>query len=269
VGAAQVLVRTLTMRRGEIERQNARLQQLNLDLARNERLAAIGQMSSAISHQILQKIGLLGLQCDLLREALQEEGVSSPALMNEVQERVEQFDGTLNDLNQTLTDLLVFSRDFALNVEPCSLDQIVSETVEEMRAAAASQQVVLRYQREGKGVRVLVDRIKFKQALLNLLKNAIEASPAMGEVSVVFGVDEQKVYMVIRDHGQGIAEADMPRLFSPFFSTKEKGTGLGLTFAQKIVGLHQGSISVSNNPEGGATFRVELPLPQGMENRWD
>lgn len=269
VGAAHVLMRTLTMRRREIERQNARLQQMNLDLARNERLAAIGQMSSAISHQILQKIGLLGLQCDLLREALQEEEPSPLAVIHEVQERVEQFDSMLNDLNQTLADLLVFSRDFALNLEPCSLEQLVSETVEEMRAVAAAQQVALRYHCDGNVARLPADRIKLKQALLNLLKNAIEASPAMGEVSIVLGADDQKVSAAIRDQGHGVTEADMPRLFSPFFSTKEKGTGLGLTFAQKIVGLHQGSILVSNNPEGGVTFRVELPLRQGEESRWD
>ncbi len=269
VGAAHVLVRTLTMRRREIERQNARLQQMNLDLARNERLAAIGQMSSAISHQILQKIGLLGLQCDLLRDALQEEGPSSPVLRNEVQERVEQLDGTLTDLNQTLADLLVFSRDFALNLEPCSLDQLVSETVEEMQTTAAAQQVALQYHCEERVARFPVDRIKLKQALLNLLKNAIEASPARGEVSVILGADTQKVYTAISDHGPGVAEADRLRLFSPFFSTKERGAGLGLTFAQKIVELHQGSILVSNNPEGGATFRIELPLRQAEESRWD
>ena len=269
VGAAHVLMRTLTMRRREIERQNVRLQRMNLDLARNERLAAIGQMSSAISHQILQKIGLLGLQCDLLREALQEEETPPLALMSEVRERVEQFDSTLNDLNQTLADLLVFSRDFALNLEPYSLDQLVGETVEEMRAAATAQRVTLQYHCEENVGRLPMDRIKLKQALLNVLKNAIEASPAMGEVSVVLGADERKVYTAIRDHGSGVAEGDLPRLFSPFFSTKERGTGLGLTFAQKIVELHQGRIFVSNNADGGATFRVELPLRQGEECTWD
>jgi signal transduction histidine kinase len=269
VGAAHVLVRTLTMRRGEIEWQNVRLQQMNLDLARNERLAAIGQMSSAISHQMLQKVGLLGLQCDVLRETLQEEGASPLALLHEVQERVEQFDGTLTDLNQTLADLLVFSRDFVLNLEPCSLDQLINETVEEMRAAAAAQQVTLRYHCENHVTRLAVDRIKLKQALLNLLKNAIEASPVMGEVLVILGTDGQKVYTTIRDHGHGVAKEDIPRLFSPFFSTKEKGTGLGLTFAQKIIELHHGRILVSNNSDGGATFRVELPLQQDEESKWD
>ena len=264
VGAAHVLVRTLTTRRRAMERQNVRLQQMNLDLARNERLAAIGQMSSAISHQILQKVGLLGLQCDLLREILQEEGVPPASVVTEAQERVEYFDQTLKDLNQTLADLLIFSRDFVLHRESCSLDHLVSEVVKEMRAAATARRVAIAYRCEGRVI-LAVDHIKLKQALLNLLKNAVEASPAMGEVVVTLGASAQQAYVSMQDHGQGIAEVDMPRLFSPFFSTKEKGTGLGLTFAQKIVELHKGQIVVSNNPDAGVTFRVELPVRQEME----
>ncbi|MSQ48721.1 MAG: HAMP domain-containing histidine kinase [Deltaproteobacteria bacterium] len=265
VGAAHVLVRTLTTRRRTMERQNERLQQMNLDLARNERLAAIGQMSSAISHQILQKVGLLGLQCDLLREVLQEEGATPTAVVTEAQGRVEQLDHTLNDLNRTLSDLLVFSRDFELHCEPCELDHLVSEVVEELRAAAIARRVVIAYRCEGTVVPLAVDRIKLKQALFNLLKNAVEASPAMGEVVVTLGASDQRVTIAMQDHGQGIGAADFPRLFSPFFSTKEKGTGLGLTFAQKIVELHNGQIVVSNNPDAGASFRVELPAHQERE----
>jgi signal transduction histidine kinase len=247
-----------------MERQNVRLQQMNLDLARNERLAAIGQMSSAISHQILQKVGLLGLQCDLLREVLQEE-VPLASVVTEAQERVEHLDQTLKDLNQTLLDLLVFSRDFVLHREPCSLDHLVSEVVNEMRAAAIARRVAIAYRCEGRVIPLAVDHIKLKQALLNLLKNAVEASPAMGEVVVTLGASAQQAYISMQDHGQGIAEVDIPRLFSPFFSTKEKGTGLGLTFAQKIVELHKGQIVVSNNPDAGVTFRVELPVHQEMK----
>jgi signal transduction histidine kinase len=264
VGAAHVLVRILTTRRRAMEWQNVRLQQMNLDLARNERLAAIGQMSSAISHQILQKVGLLGLQCDLLREVLQE-GVPSASVVTEAQERVEHLDQTLKDLNQTLSDLLVFSRDFVLHREPCSLDHLVSEVVNEMRAVATARRVAIEYRCEERVIPLAVDHIKLKQALLNLLKNAVEASPVMGEVVVTLGAGVQQAYVSIRDHGQGIAEGDMPRLFSPFFSTKEKGTGLGLTFAQKIVELHKGRIVVSNNVDVGVTFRVELPVYQELE----
>ncbi|MGH7962093.1 MAG: hypothetical protein ACRERD_09760, partial [Candidatus Binatia bacterium] len=88
VGAAHVLMHTLTLRRAEIEQHNLRLQTMNFELARNERMAAIGHMSSAISHQMLQKVGLLGLQCDLLRDLLQDQTASPMTLLGEAREMV-------------------------------------------------------------------------------------------------------------------------------------------------------------------------------------
>jgi signal transduction histidine kinase len=259
VCAAHMLMRTLTRRRAEIERQNLRLQKMNLDLARGERMAAIGQMSSAISHQILQKVGLLGLHCDLLRDALLDETAPSASLIAEARGRIEQLDAAITDLNKTLSDLLIFSRDFALHVDPCSLDMLLRELTEEVREIAAARQVEVHYQCEDGQVTLLLDRIKLKQALLNLLTNALDASPPSGRVSVVLRGEEEGVRVAVSDQGGGIPEADLERLFSPFFSTKEKGTGLGLTLAQKIVELHGGTLTAHNNPEGGATFVVELP----------
>jgi signal transduction histidine kinase len=265
VGAAHILLRTLTLRRSEIERQNLRLQHLNLELARNERLAAIGQMSSAISHQILQKVGLVGLQCALLRDLLHDETVPLDTLLVEGRERVEQLDVAITDLNTTLSDLLIFSRDVALHLEQCSLDPLLRDLTDEVRAAAAARGVGVIYRCESGDAPVRVDRIKLKQAVLNLLTNALEASPGGGQVQVVLRAAGEGVQVAIVDQGPGIPEADLERVFAPFFSTKERGTGLGLTFAQKIVALHNGRLTGRNNLKGGATFVIELPLPASRE----
>jgi signal transduction histidine kinase len=264
VGAAHLLLWTLTMRRGEIIKQNAMLQHMNVDLARNERLAAIGQMSSAISHQLLQKVGLLGLQCDLLRESLNEQ-LPAEQLVVEANERAQQIDETITALNRTLSDLLIFSRDFVLHREPHSIDEIVREAVRELSPLATAGEVTMRYRCAGVPASILVDRIKLKQAVLNLLKNAIEASPSGGEVEIVLRGENSCVALAIADTGAGIAEEHRARLFSPFFSTKEKGTGLGLTFAQKIVELHQGHIRATKNVGEGTTFTIELPLARVAE----
>ena len=259
VGAAHILLRTLTLRRSEIERQNLRLQTMNLDLARSERMAAIGQMSSAISHQLLQKVGLLGLQCDLLREGLHEPHLPQETVVAEARERVEQLDASLTDLNATLSDLLVFSREFTLHVDLCQVDAVVRELLEDLRAVATPRGVTLCARVEGEAAPLVVDRMKLKQALLNLVTNAIDASPPSGQVEVVMRRAGERVQIAVSDQGPGVAEADRERLFTPFFSTKETGTGLGLSFAQKIIELHQGTITVQNNPAGGSTFLIELP----------
>jgi signal transduction histidine kinase len=267
VCAAHMLMRTLTLRRNEIERQNLRLQKMNLELARGERLAAVGQMSSAISHQMLQKVGLLGLHCDLLRDILLDETAPPPTLIEEARARMGQLDDAISDLNTTLSDLLVFSRDFALHRTPCSLDVLLRELVAEVQEAAAARRVVVVYRCEGgKGV-VLVDRIKLKQAILNLLTNALEASPSPGRIAVSLHERGERVHIAVNDRGAGIPEEGLDQLFSPFFSTKEKGTGLGLPFAQKIVELHGGNLTAYNNTEGGATFTIEFPLVHPEERK--
>jgi signal transduction histidine kinase len=266
VGAAHILMRTLTLRRAEIERQNVRLQQMNLELAHNERLAAIGEMSSVISHQLLQKVGLLGLQCALVREVLCDDTAAPAAVLHEVRERIEQLDAAIVDLNNTLSDLLIFSRDFSLLQERCSLDALVRELIDELRTVADAQRVRIVYRGEEGKAALLLDRIKLKQALGNILTNAIEASPAGGCVEIVIHEENERVQVLFSDQGPGIPEAHLERLFSPFFSTKDKGTGLGLAFAQKIVTLHKGTLTARNNAAGGATFIVELPLPETRED---
>jgi signal transduction histidine kinase len=101
-----------------------------------------------------------------------------------------------------------------------------------------------------------------KQALLNLLTNAIEASPAGGQVETCLQRLGKTAQVTIQDKGSGILEADIERIFSPFFSTKETGSGLGLPFAQKIIELHGGTLRAVNNPDCGATFILGVPLSE-------
>lgn len=258
IGAAHALMRTLTLHRAEIGQQNLRLQKINIELARSERLAAIGQMSSAISHQILQKVGILGLQCDLLRDLFQDQTIPSETFFHEANERVEQLDTAVTDLNATLSDLLVFSRDFALHLDSHSLDTLLKETSREVQTIAAARGVAVMYRSGQVNEPLICDRIKLKQAILNVLKNAIEASPSSRPVEISLREEKGRILIAIKDYGTGIAPTSLDQIFAPFFSTKERGTGLGLPFAQKIVELHKGTLSARNNPEGGATFTIEL-----------
>lgn len=265
VGAAQVLMRTLTWRRLAIEKQNQRLQLMNVELARSERLAAVGQMSSAISHQLLQKVGLVGLQSSLLRDILLDDSTPAEERLREGRERVEQLDESIADLNTTLSDLLIFSKDVALHLNPCRLSSLLREAVDEVSTMAAMRKVSVAFRVESEELSATVDRIKLKQALLNLLTNAVEASPENGHVDLELHDAGTHLQIRVIDQGVGVPESEQERIFSPFFSTKAQGTGLGLTFAQKIVALHGGTVSVNNNLQGGASFVIELPRQQMQE----
>ncbi|HXG18961.1 MAG TPA: HAMP domain-containing sensor histidine kinase [Methylomirabilota bacterium] len=259
VGAAHLLLRTLTLRRLAIEQQNVRLQHMNAELARNERLAAIGEMSSAISHQLLQKVGLLRLQCSLLCDVLLDEAATAEARLSEGRERVEQLDDSITELNTTLSDLLIFSKDVSLQLDRRSLGPLLHEAVEEVRALAERRGVTIVCLVDDGTQPVSVDGIKLKQALLNVLTNAVEASPAQASITLALEEDAEQVRIRVSDSGPGIPEDKLEQIFSPFFSTKAQGTGLGLTFAQKIIALHGGRLTASNNIQGGATFIIDLP----------
>ena len=259
VGAAHVFMRTLTLRRAEIARQNLQLQDMTRELVRNERMAAIGQISSTLSHQLLQKVGLLGLQCDLLQDSLRDPQVSPTQRLSEVGQQAGQLDEAIRDLNTTLSDLLIFSREVAVQRQSHRIAELLREVGQELQSVAAARQVELVCTGAEQDCEVFLDRIKLKQAVINLVTNAIDASPAGGRVELALSRDADRVWVAIRDQGEGIAETDLEHIFSPFFSTKETGSGLGLPFAQKIVELHQGTLRADNNAEGGATFVIELP----------
>jgi len=102
-----------------------------------------------------------------------------------------------------------------------------------------------------------------QQAIFNLLKNAIEASPPpQSRVDMVLRGDADEIKIEVADQGEGLSEGDLDRIFAPFFSTKTRGIGIGLTFAQKIVSLHGGTLIANNNRQGGATFIITLPRCQ-------
>lgn len=104
------------------------------------------------------------------------------------------------------------------------------------------------------------DHIKLKQAILNLLANALEASSEDGQITIGARQVQDQMQVTIRDTGTGIPEGVAEQVFAPFVSTKKTGSGLGLAFTQKIIELHNGTVSAHNNRDGGATFTLTIPL---------
>ena len=149
-----------------------------------------------------------------------------------------------------------------MHLERGSLDSLLQEAIQEVGQAAVARNIEFRYQGEGEGhaVSMQFDRIKLRQAVLNLLTNAIEASPETGLITIWTQPLEDQVQIVICDEGAGIQDELREQIFTPFFSTKKTGSGLGLAFTEKIVELHHGTVSAQNNPDLGATFTITLPL---------
>src|SRR5262245_686374 len=150
------MLKRLNERRVTVEEQNRRLEALNRELEHRERLSAIGKMSSVVSHQILQQLGVIGLHADLIRNA---EDAEPAALVAEGRRNAAAIEGALRDVNRVLTDLLVFSRDLRLNLYEHPFGPLVAECVEECRPAASARGVSLRVASPD-GVTVTLDKLK-------------------------------------------------------------------------------------------------------------
>src|SRR5262249_44782786 len=219
------MLKLLTERRLAVEQQNRQLMALNRELEHRERLSAIGKMSSVVSHQILQQLGVIGLQADLIRNA---DGTDDPATaLGQVRHNAVAIEGALRDVNRVLTDLLVFIKDLRINLYEHSLAGVIEESIEGCQAEAAEHGIVLRAECAAEIV-LMADKLKLKQALVNVVRNAIEASPHGSAVVVRARLRDGQIEMAVSDSGPGVAHRDREAIFTPFFTTKDRGTGLGL-----------------------------------------
>ena len=251
------MLKRLNERRVVVEEQNRRLEALNRELEHRERLSAIGKMSSVVSHQMLQQIGLIGIHADLIRHA--DGGADLAGAIAQAKANAAAIEEALGGVNRVLRDLLVFSRDLRLNLYEHRLIDVLSECVEECQAQAAERGVALRLECPSEPS-VTLDKLKMKQAVVNVLRNAIEASPRGTAVVVRGEMRDGWVQVAIMDHGPGIPAADREKVFTPFFTTREQGTGLGLAIAREFTEAHGGRIAVEGGEEGtGATFVIHLP----------
>ena len=252
-----LMLQRMNERRLTLEEQNRRLVSLNRELEHRERLSAIGKMSSVVSHQILQQLGVIGLYADLIRHA-RADGDAAAAL-GQARENATAIEGALGDVNRVLTDLLVFSKDLRLNLYAHPLELLVAECLDACRPAAAARGIALDLE-SGAPLELAIDKLKMKQAIVNVVRNAIEASPFGGTVVVELAGRDGGAAVAVRDQGPGIAVADRDAVFAPFFTTKERGTGLGLAIAREFTEAHGGRLWVEPATQGGSIFVIWLPL---------
>jgi two-component system sensor histidine kinase HydH len=207
------------------------------------RLATLGQMSAVLAHEIRNPLASLKGNAQLLAAQLPE-GERPRAKADRVVEEATRLELLSNDL-------LEFARGGELRVAEADPAALVREAA----GAAAPGRVEID---DAAAPRAWpLDREKMRQVLVNLVENAAELGAGAIEARVARA--ERRLVIEIRDHGPGIAEADLPHVFEPFFTRRTRGTGLGLAVARRLVDLHGGTLTAANAPGGGAIFRMEVP----------
>jgi len=220
-------------------------------LIRSARFAAIGEAAARLSHEIKNPLMLMGGFANQVRRHLPADGADAEKL-GIIESEAKRLETLLNEVRD-------FTRPAPPQIEPHDLNETARESLAIMADAMTSRGITVVTELSAGLEAVPYDAARIKQVLLNLLKNAAEAMEGGGTATLTTSVVRDKARLTVADTGGGIPEAVRERLFDPFCTTKESGTGLGLAVCQRIVEDHRGDIRFTTAPTG-TTFLVELPL---------
>ena len=249
---------------GEVERLNAevtgtltRLQAAQEKLVEAERMATVGRLSLKVAHEVRNPISAIELNAELLGDIVRER---SGAEMEEAGSLVSAIRDQVAALDALTEEYLAFARFPRAQFEEDSVNETVAAVVEFVKPLAARQGISVTVTTDPTVPPMEIDRTLLRQAVLNLVKNGLEALSKGGALTVTTQRLGDAVEIVVSDTGPGIPQEVGRRLFEQFFTTKPQGTGLGLSITRQIVEEHEGQIRWTSTPGVGATFTVSLPI---------
>lgn len=218
--------------------------------------AKLKEMTASVAHEIRNPLNSIKLLLSLHGENLQEQYGTPPP------KELETLHYEIRKLNRFLTEFLTYSRPISLIQDEVSPFELAQNALDMAKAEAETKGIEVTLTAEPDLPRITVDRQRLEQSILNILLNAIVASENEGTAALHVRRSEGNSWIdfIIEDSGPGIPEEIMSKLFEPFFTTRDSGTGLGLSNAQKIVESHGGLILAQNKEEGGARFVIRLPI---------
>jgi signal transduction histidine kinase len=252
------------------------VEQLNEQEKLKDRLAALGQMAAGLAHEIRNPLAAIELTASLIKRKMNEQ----PALAAQL----ESIQSEVRKLNKIVTNCLEYVRPVKVSPEKVNLKSLLEESLGSALSTVDREdiEIVKDYQDTPT---VPIDYAQMKQVFVNIMVNALQAISERGQIQIACGpsiffqraassvhgkVSEKNLsrqvdlspyaWVRIEDNGQGISDEVLSKIFYPFFTTKEKGSGIGLAIAQKIVDSHHGSIDVESEVGRGTVFTIKLPL---------
>ena len=256
VGVLSSAQRRLTARYREtaasLERSHRELVDSQEHLKRAERLSVLGQVAAGLAHEIRNPLAGLKGALEIIASRVAP-GTPEAEFAGIAARDAARLDGLVSDF-------LTYARPRDPELREVDLYSVIEHVATVTRPEADRLGVSLVIEASGSPIAVRVDREQMTQVLLNVVLNAIQASPPGGTVRVKPRLEATSAVIEITDQGPGISPEHLTRIFEPFFTTKQRGTGLGLAISQRIVLAHDGSIDVVRSSAAGTTFRVRLPL---------
>ncbi len=226
---------------------------LEEQLSRSERLASLGEMTAGVSHEIRNPLGIIRSTAELLKK---RGGDKDPASTNLTDVIIEES----TRLNNIITDFLDFARPPVPRMAPVRVGEVLEKTLVHLSPRLAEEGHRVAVHGHGEPPPIQGDGNQLHQCFLNVFINAMQAMPGGGDIVVDVFSDGDSLEVSVTDSGPGVDEATLKKIFNPFFTTKERGTGLGLCVVRNIVEAHGGKVWLENSPASGARVRIKLPM---------
>lgn len=225
-------------------------------LISSEKLAALGQMASVVGHELRNPLAVMSNSVYFLKTKLMA-AAGADGLEAKIDKHLRIIDSEIVKSNAIIRDVLDFARNRALTAAPQKLDELMERAVERIQIP---EKVTLQKTLTLGALEVPVDEDEIRQVLVNLMENACQAMTSGGSLIVGTKTQGDFAEITIRDTGCGIPQEHLAKIFAPFFTTKSRGTGLGLAVVKKIIERHQGIIEVHSKVGEGTEFLIRLPI---------
>jgi signal transduction histidine kinase len=238
----------------KLQAQSERIIAIEEQLRRSEKLSTLGEMAAVLAHEIRNPLGSIRGTAEILRDDYRPGDPKHEFIEIQIKET--------ERLNHVVEDFLRMARQQPLEMRDCSIREELETIVTLVAKDAQDRGVSLRLEPNVEQAVIRGDGEKLRQGFLNIVINALQATPSGGSVSISLNKVESGFVINFRDSGPGISPENLQRIFEPFYTTKPDGTGLGLAVTRKIIDGHGGTMDIKSETGRGTTVSVRLPLQE-------
>jgi two-component system sensor histidine kinase HydH len=242
----------------QLAEANRHLQEAEVAVRRSDRLAALGQLSAGLAHEIRNPLGTIKTSAEMLLKNVPADNAVAREMAGFISSEVDRT-------NSLVTRFLDFARPLAVRLDRTDLTQVIDQAIGDVEKHQPPFDVTIYKNYSPEIPPFFLDGELMERVIYNLLLNAAQASPPNGSITVKTRENDGMVEITVIDRGSGIQPKLIENIFNPFYTTKSAGVGLGLAIVSKIVDEHGGSIAVESEPGEGSVFRVYLPFRESLK----